>query len=703
MKKLLLIVLFCAFNILGFSQFDTEKIIRITSNDSLMFEDDSIFQVSEIPDKWKNESAVIIAIESYTERKIRKTYPYYFYGYRERVKLLDNAAILDYSELELVNVSGFLLKVIKPDGSVKKYNYSELKPSIAPSEGEYPLTKLAIPNLEPNDIIDFCYYQEFPYEGNRKNYFFLVHEYPIMHQKLVFTMGALFYPSFNSYNGAPKMMLEEDSKKRKVYVLFDKERDKHTDLYFDNIYSNTPMVKFNSTYYDDYRLPSSKLSQQDAYDYFNFRFNRKYDELSGINILNSAQRYFFNKYKTDFNPYTLLDECYYFFRYKFFFEDYNKSGKYTYIWQLSDGKVAYDFDFLELMRKIGTTQNSKNKNNLLSINSIVAIQRLYGGFDDALFYKELLYGLEFKYKDSIKYYFPFSRHSTADCIPYIIEGSDAYRIKYAEDKSAPEIEQIKLPISKYNDNQINSELFLEINSDNTLLIKRNVKVKGHFKEDYENLIIEPELDKIEGETYGMYKEPYAHTKNELNEKKRKIKASIDEFKKKRIDFMKFLIEEDFQMVSYDTLEILKDGRFKNPDALEFRDVFAIKDIIKTVGSNILFEVGKLIGPQIQLKESEYQRTYDVFFDYPNSYNYTFVLNIPNGYTPEGLDQLNLNVDNETSSFISKGKIEDNKLVVEVSCILKNNYESKEKWPQIVKTIEAAFDFSQKTVLLKKIQ
>jgi hypothetical protein len=77
------------------------------------------------------------------------------------------------------------------------------------------------------------------------------------------------------------------------------------------------------------------------------------------------------------------------------------------------------------------------------------------------------------------------------------------------------------------------------------------------------------------------------------------------------------------------------------------------------------------------------------------------LDIPEGYTVSGLEKLNVKVENETGSFVSKAEIKDNKLVIVSTKNYINSYEPNANWKKMIAFLDAAYQFSQEKVLLKK--
>ena len=64
--------------------------------------------------------------------------------------------------------------------------------------------------------------------------------------------------------------------------------------------------------------------------------------------------------------------------------------------------------------------------------------------------------------------------------------------------------------------------------------------------------------------------------------------------------------------------------------------------------------------------------------------------------------MNINIDNESGSFISTAKVDGDKLIHTTKKVYKKNYDKKEAWPNYVSFLEAAYKFSQAKVVLKKV-
>ena len=62
----------------------------------------------------------------------------------------------------------------------------------------------------------------------------------------------------------------------------------------------------------------------------------------------------------------------------------------------------------------------------------------------------------------------------------------------------------------------------------------------------------------------------------------------------------------------------------------------------------------------------------------------------------------MNIDNDAATFAVQASVEGNQLKLLVKKLYKQANVKKENWPKLLQSLEAAFNFSQKKILLKKI-
>jgi hypothetical protein len=112
--------------------------------------------------------------------------------------------------------------------------------------------------------------------------------------------------------------------------------------------------------------------------------------------------------------------------------------------------------------------------------------------------------------------------------------------------------------------------------------------------------------------------------------------------------------------------------------------------LSKAGKNYIFEVGKLIGDQIKLEPSELAaRQVDLWIPHARTIENNISITIPAGYSVEGLENLTMTIDNESGSFISNAKLENDKVLISSKKIYKKNFDKKEAWPNYVAFLESA--------------
>jgi len=177
----------------------------------------------------------------------------------------------------------------------------------------------------------------------------------------------------------------------------------------------------------------------------------------------------------------------------------------------------------------------------------------------------------------------------------------------------------------------------------------------------------------------------------------------EERKKTQMEYLKKSVEnEGVEVDKYNKFELVQDGRFDETPMLVYKENYSLKKLINKAGKNYLLDAGKLIGDQVKLGEKEIKtRDNDIWISHARTITNNVTIMLPKGYTADGLQDLNYNVDNESGSFVSTAKLDANKLVLTSQKIYKKNFDKKEAWPNYVAFLEAAYKFTQVKVVLKK--
>ena len=145
--------------------------------------------------------------------------------------------------------------------------------------------------------------------------------------------------------------------------------------------------------------------------------------------------------------------------------------------------------------------------------------------------------------------------------------------------------------------------------------------------------------------------------------------------------------------------------------LEYNVPFKVKTTISSevlledVGGSYIFQIGLVIGTQSELYQ-ETERINPIEMIYPNRYNYEIIVNIPEGYSVEGLESLIIDKryvasnGKETAKFESNYKLEDNKIIITIEEFYKTHEFDLNKYEEFREVINAASDFNKAAILFK---
>jgi hypothetical protein len=129
---------------------------------------------------------------------------------------------------------------------------------------------------------------------------------------------------------------------------------------------------------------------------------------------------------------------------------------------------------------------------------------------------------------------------------------------------------------------------------------------------------------------------------------------------------------------------------------------------EAVGNNVMFRVGLLIGPQMEMyRELVGERTMDVESNYARNFDRTIRLTIPDGYEVTGMESLAMDHAHKDEQghemlFISTYELKGNVLTITIREFYANQRYPKELFAKYREVVNAAADFNKATIVLKKI-
>lgn len=715
MKKLLYIVIsLCIATSVSAQDDDTfspSKLESIAKNMKLIWEDgDADFSVAATPDKWKEESGIIIAQKTKFafDKDANKLAVYEIT--RRRIKLNDRDAVNSYSSVYFRIGSandGAGIKVIKSNGTVQDVSLrnavyvedpSDVPNTFAPyigkastyydkSKSRILYYKIAVPNLDPGDIID---YGTIFYDDNTVKkmnfiefdpiYFVCTREYPVLAQKFEIDTDNNSFVNSKSTVGAP--LFKETGNSNGEYAWEDRNREKISDTRWVNRLVELPMLKFQIVFSrsenrsDLFIGDRGELKQNISPQELAKKMNTLYNKLDGSYYYTMAKSYLKQLGYSDMREEDFIQKSYYVIRHMSHYRADGFSSELfaSILTQCLDlRKIPYD----------------------LVVTSPANITRP----ENIIFRTEP----EWMVKVKDKYIF----NATIFSNPYDFKeeflNTPAFIISLGKNPTAT---PITLPGSKPEENVMTSTVTAVVDtSGRNILVTNESAVVGMSKQYYniQGLVYTTALDD-DHRSYGGDDDVRMSMRGaQLDSYEDKLRERKKEDKVRKLEYMKKQMEGDYENVkAYTEFTLNSDGRTWRKQELNYVSKFELADMIKVAGDNLLVSVPALIGDQLYISQDERKREADAYMGFPRSYRNIIKFTIPAGYKVVGVQSLNMLVDNEAGTFGVQASVEGNTLSILTKKIYKQMTVKKEDWSKLVAMLDAAFNFTQKKVLLKKM-
>jgi len=682
-------------------------------------------------EKYKDQSAVILYQKHYYDYKRRNQMVSVESYFRRRVKILDQAALDEYSKFkyeqnnaQTVNIFGFKKKekeVANFNVKIIKPNKKEIKIDVKKNTvKEDDVNKIAIPNLEIGDIIDYYYY-DYDYMFFHKGatfppvYFSLNSDYPIIKEEVSLNMGKKFYLSFQNLNGAPdiKKVRTADKKRVSYKIVLDniKSRDAKSWIF--------PLVEYPAIKFQVSFAPSNSVrkkmgeflpkergkikrsvSKEEVLEnfkvkrFYNRSFSKLYKDLKNIKSPKKRIARFYNNLRYKMLQPVLQSEI--FAGIDLALSSRTLSSKDINIYNeevfhsvlhsfLEHEKLKHEL-ILVKYRKLGSMKD------LLTTYYLDFVTKVYLPDGETMFLQSLI-------ED------PF--FAIAGEIHPLYEGNSAYVLGLSKIGKPEKISDYTMPVSSIQDNII--EKNMEVNLDDQfkkIAVKQTVNAKGYNKRVTRSNIVS--IYDFYDDDYKKFNDGKSILHNKAKRKRgrstiNKLNAAIKKNKDNRKEKFKKRTENNYKVEidNYD-FNIDKLGRDFAQKDFQYHESFEIKDgLTKKAGRNIILLAGKLIGQQDDVTEKELKRTENIYKYYPYTAKYHISIQLPAGYKVKGLEKLNKSVKNDVGSFVSSAKQEGNKLIINVEESYFHNYEPNANWQKMVDVLKASHQFTQEKVLLRK--
>ncbi|MBL7743005.1 MAG: DUF3857 domain-containing protein [Chitinophagaceae bacterium] len=711
------------------------------------------FRVKDIPREYATASKVVIAHHTELTADSKSKIAFYGLGFgakkeqsiteivREIIKVNDKNAVTDYSEFsftQFAKTSGFFasdkmttyvgVKVIKPNGTSKEINADDIV--LTKDASSEKKAKVAIPDLQPGDILDYfiATEQTLTNDLSEKAYrVFLFDDAPILSLSFHAQLGKKFAIEYRSYNGAPELKVSKNDDKE---IIVDVEKTNippfETSLWVAPV-RQLPFIRMNislgysgfGSRYLDTRKPgevtkslNSDEALDDKADQFSTRYYNGYwmkaAKAQYDDIESSAKR---KAKQMGLNFSSLSDDekaalLFYTFRFNYLLNFNIDALSET----INSGQKEYDglsFALFCTMKAAGIdpailiseVRTGFRINEAMDANDLVSTAYLTGS--KKFLSIQSIYDIPFQmpsYIEGVKNTKSFTFDHPA-AIMSMKKMSGLTNIT-----TGPNV-----PASASDKNVRREDLHLSLTDDRSALtVKRTTTLKGIYKEDEQkNLILYEDYYESERKSFNEEKSLIEELEDGKRSKSKKyveeVKNAFTEARKKQKDAFLKEAKDWFEQDITD----MKDQKVKNlgvrhtsPDFI-YSSAFTMGGLVKKAGNNIIIDIGKMQGQPLSVKDEQRKRDIDIYMAFARSIEYLIELEIPEGYTAEGLAALNVKVENETGVFATEATSTDKLVTIKVKKHYLHSFEPAANFDKMLAFIDASNNWVNAKLLLKK--
>ena len=660
-------------------------------------------QSMDYPSKWEEGSAIylnysnIYDIKKESGSKVAVTQLIH-----RKVKILDDSAIEYFSEITFPGESkevGFKrertssgVRILKKNGKIENIqseNYIRNEDDNT--------KKLAVPNLELGDVLEYFIFAKDIYGsvilGSSPlifDYFTLQGEYPILHYKYIVQSEKGYKTWLLSNNDRVKVKTDKSQKNILAQYVEEKMLESAEGEMWNNPYKDLPSLKVQVNGYKTLGdVKGQPLTDSEVMDYTRSLF---YISSFDRNIEKAYKKSLKKRGAERLSKSETLKDYYYFLRHlmkhreilasEFNERDRNFSANYFY------------YAMIRKMEELG-----------IEYRYLAAMQRDDGGLDDVINTAELnfLIRAEIDGGTYFSYLSPFTPYGH---VPYVLENSEAFLVyNVSEFKAMGKLKlgkRIVIPGSLSKDNAMSHQSTVNFDKDDltTVSVKTDVTLTGHQYPAYVYPLVDwyeeiwNEIDKFETQELANSND----AKGALKMQRKKVIENRKEYMTEQHEaFAKNHYYQDIKEVKNSKATLVeKDGK---PTEMKIHFDCEMDNLMKKVGQNYVLKLGKLVGGQVNVTDEA--RKHDVYMDYARMFDYTVKINLPEGYSVDGLDDVNTTVDNAAGMFKLSHKLDGQELTLRFTKVYRNNFQTKEEWSLMKEFLEPANLFESKEILLRK--
>lgn len=672
------------------------------------------------PKEWDKQSAIFLRYEKKYEIRFVKAVAYVSgakmhvsYISHYRIKILDEAALEYFSEVyyssgahggytmyEDTRDKEFLnIKIIKPSGKEIVVDEKEI---IEDEDGQ---RKVAVPNLEVGDVLDYALYTH----DLATSFFYgviddytLNRAYPIKDFNYTVVTDEDWDVQFTS--GQHEIKLSEKRLNKSCYEFSIKKEnvEKINSTRWNYYYQTGPYIRMYVGYSDNNmilrtkkgdQLHTSSLKSEDIIEQYRAYYEK--NKRAG-NEYSAFKGYLKRKYKKEEVPQIkVLEELYYYMRHHFI----NKH----YVYDRYYGGDANSFRKVSNLEFTGHIIYALRKLKI-PYDIVVVVGRQSGDIEDVINKNQTDYLIRAKLDNSKVYFYRPNPYTRFNHFPFEIENAEGFVVEAESQKGSKLVtKKALLPASDYKTNISKHETEVSFKEGDMMVLRANSKVMhtGHQIESYQYDVVNW-MDMIwkENELYKTKmwghpsKDKSEDMKNYMQAQEDQREAAMESIAKSHFD----LEGDNTKLIAY---EGLTTANTIDEKSLEYTFDCELSELVKKVGPNYVIKAGRLVGGQLILSEEEMEREVDVHMNFPRGYEYVINITIPEGYEVKGLSNFTNDIDNETGILKSEASLKGNVLTITFNKYYKNNYEPVKNWDKMKAFLIPGGEFLTKEILLKK--
>lgn len=696
--------------------------------------DKPAFKNYAVPDQYKDESAVVIAhhkhIEAVSKNKFRMNALLMADVNRElyctqidrvMVKINSKVALEEYSQLsfkEERKTMGYLrsnkfqnvigVRVIKPDGTIKEVDVKE--DAVSMTEGkkdQEAFKKLAISDLQIGDVVDYFFCQEMELETANipLQIIAFYSEYPTLSYSVHCEFGRKLTVEYRSINGAPELEVSTDQDGNIIMDVEKKDLLKVgnlDELRWLSPLRSLPMIRL-SVLNNSSKLIYKPSSARKSGVYKDVSFDHLFNDAKGYVAAQSTRMLGMGEINKKVNA-AIAD-------YKKKVPDASKNELALYIYNvlrfyypseyvdyLSDKLIVRLEQLLkqhdiECKLAFTTSRNGARRSELVTAYDLDCMVVANGNTQ----------------------FFSYSNgYRVAGELPADYQGETASTVAVSSYKIKKEVAiegatgECQLPTTTAAQNKSGMRMDVSVSADNPLqlIIGRDAVWSGDLKNDIQPfLVLYEDWDKAM-RAYLMIDKTLEQELSENKDTRKYVEQYKAIFEKKRQEHKEALKSEIIAFHGIGPEEVL-DFSMKNmgilPTApeMQYEINYRIDGLVKKAGSNLVLEVGKLIGEQWNPNENERNRIIDAYLPTARSFENQIRVQLPEGYELQTVEGLNCKVVNEYGTFEVVASLTDQVLTITTRKIYHKSFVPKTDWNKLLEMIDKANDFYAQSVVLRK--